>query len=125
MALMTYYKEVTEKRHFSGKKERFISSESCKIYVLDSIPVAMLYDTLAHELTHDHLRHKVGNVKDPASEEGFCELAAALYNEQKGNRRLNRAKEANTDPVYGGGYRKMRAIYQKTGSLHSTMSYVR
>lgn len=125
MALMTYYKEVTERKRFSGKKERFISAETCRIYVLDSIPRAMLYDTLAHELTHDHLRHNVGNVKDLASEEGFCELAAALYNELKGNRHLNKIKEANTDPVYGGGYRKMRSIYQKHGSLRRTMRYVR
>ena len=125
MALMTYYKEVTERRRFSGKKERFISAETCRIYVLDTIPRAMLYDTLAHELTHDHLRHNVGNVKDLASEEGFCELAAALYNVQKGNRYLNRTKEANTNPVYGGGYRKMRSIYRKTGSLRKTMRYVR
>ena len=125
MALMTYYKEVTERRRLSGKKERFISSESCKVYVLDSIPRALLYDTLAHELTHDHLRHKTGSVKDLSSEEGFCELAAALYNEHKGNRHLNKRKEANTDPVYGGGYRKMRNIYNKTGSFRRTMNYVR
>lgn len=125
MALMTYYKEVMERRRFSGKRERFISSESCCIYVLDTIPRAMLFDTFAHELTHDHLRHNVGDVKDLASEEGFCELAASLYNEQVGNRQLNRIKEVNHDPVYGGGYRKMRNIYQKTGSLRRTMSYVR
>ena len=125
MALMTYHKVVTEKRRFSGKKERFISSEKCRVYVLDSIPYVMLLDTFAHELTHDHLRHNVGDVKNLTAEEGFCELAASLYNIQKGNKQLNKIKEANNDPVYGGGYRMMNRIYKKTGSFRQTMRHVR
>jgi hypothetical protein len=125
MALMTYRKVITERRRLSGKKERFISSEKCRVYVLDSIPYTMLLDTFAHELTHDHLRHNVGDVKNLKAEEGFCELAASLYNIQKGNKKLNLNKEANKDPVYGEGYRMMNRIYKKTGSFRQTMRYVR
>ena len=85
----------------------------------------MLRDALAHELTHDHLRHKVGKVNDLASEEGFCELVASLYNIKTNNSKLNKAKEVNPDPVYGGGYRKMRSIYEKKRSLRETMKAVR
>ena len=92
---------------------------------MDLIPYAMLLDTFAHELTHDHLRHNVGDVKNLTAEEGFCELAASLYNIQKGNKQLNKVKEANNDPVYGGGYRMMSRIYKKTGSFRQTMRHVR
>ena len=125
MALMAYHKEVTEKRSLLGKKERFISSETCRIYVLGSTPRAMLLDAIAHELTHDHLRHNVGEVKDLASEEGFCELAASLYNIRNGNKMLNVLKEKAQDPIYGGGYRKMKKIYDRTRSLQKTMQFVR
>lgn len=115
LSLMKYEREVTEKRYFNGRKQRYISRERCRIFILDSIPRAMLYDTIAHELTHDYLRHNLGKVKDLAEEEGFCELTASIYNERTGNAGLNKLKDASPDPVYGGGYRKMRAIYLRNG----------
>jgi hypothetical protein len=125
LALMLYQQEYQERVSGSGKKERIITRETCRIYVLKSTPELMLRDALAHELTHDHLRHKVGQVKDLTSEEGFCELVASLYNIKTGKPEMNKNKEVNPDPVYGEGFRKMRSIYKKTGSLRKTMSYIR
>ncbi|MBQ8756213.1 MAG: protein DA1 [Lentisphaeria bacterium] len=125
LALMQYNQEVTTRTYSDGRRENFVSKESCRIYVLKSTPELMLRDALAHELTHDHLRHKVGKVNDLASEEGFCELVASLYNIKTNNSKLNKAKEVNPDPVYGGGYRKMRSIYEKKRSLRETMKAVR
>jgi hypothetical protein len=126
LSLMNYEREVTEKRYRNEKRERYISRERCRIFILDSIPELLLYDTLAHELTHDHLRHRIGAVKDLAAEEGFCELIAFLYNQQIGNKKLNLQKEVNKDPVYGGGFRKMRELYIKNGkNLKKTMEYLR
>ena len=125
LALMQYQQEFQERVSGSGKKQRIITREVCRIYVLKSTPELMLRDALAHELTHDHLRHKIGQVKDLTSEEGFCELVASLYNARTGKPEMNKSKEANQDPVYGAGFRKMRSIYQKTGSLQKTMSRIR
>ena len=115
LSLMNYEREVTEKRYYNGKKQRYISKERCRIYILDSIPALLLYDTLAHELTHDYLRHNLGEVKVLADEEGFCELMASIYNEKTGNAGINKLKEEKKDPVYGGGYRRMRSIYLRNG----------
>lgn len=125
MALMQYNQEITTRTYPDGRKKSFVSKENCVIYVLKSTPRKMLQDALAHELTHDHLRHNVGQVKELASEEGYCELVASLYNIKTGNAKMNKAKEANQDPVYGGGFRKMQSIYKKTGSLRKTMQYVK
>ena len=116
LSLMNYEREVTEKRYFNGKKQRYISRERCRIFILDSIPELLLYDTLAHELTHDYLRHNLGKVKVLADEEGFCELMASLYNEKTGNHRINILKEEKNDPVYGAGYRNMRKLYKRYGN---------
>jgi hypothetical protein len=50
-----------------------------------------------------------------ADEEGFCELMASIYNEKTGNAGINKLKEEKKDPVYGGGYRRMRSIYLRNG----------
>lgn len=120
------YQEKKEKRLYSdGKtKERLIGTD-CRIYVLHTMPRDVLCQTFAHELTHDHLRHNVGTVKDIVAEEGFCELVAYLYNKRHKLEYLNLAKEANPSPVYGDGFRKMLKIYKRSRSLERTMKYVR
>ena len=115
LALMKYENTVSEKRYPDGRVQRVATKERCRIFVMDNVPRAVLIDALAHELTHDYLRHNAGRVNKLAEEEGFCELTAALYNERTGNHRLNRRKELSTDPVYGGGYREMRARYLRNG----------
>lgn len=125
LALMRYHKRSTVKRYPNGKSKTYTTHERCRIYVLHTVPRDMLIDALVHELTHDHIRHKVGKVLVLANEEGFCELAASIYNEKIGKKYLNLAKESNPDPVYGGGYRKMRDIYRRNRSLKKTMEYVK
>lgn len=124
MALMKYSEKVQTTRRGRKKSSRVVQT-TCQIFVLDSIPEIMLYDVLAHELTHDFLRHKVGKIRDNAKEEGFCELAAALYNQKRGAYFLNRAKNANPDPVYGGGFRTMYSHYRRVKSLHKVLPYLR
>jgi hypothetical protein len=125
MSLMNYQQQITEQRAGNKVIKRFVSAENCTIYVLDNIPRTMLIDAIIHELAHDHLRHNKGEVNDLTTEEGFCELAAALGNEKTGNEFLNRQKELNPDPVYGGGYRKMRALYLQHHSLQQVLRYVK
>lgn len=126
IGLMQFSQQLLEKRTRSGKLiEKRVTKEICRIYLLTATPRAVLIDAIAHELTHDHIRHTRGKVNDLAAEEGFCELVAYLHNSKIGNGKLNKNKEVNKDPVYGGGFRKMRNIYRKTGSLEKTLQYVR
>lgn len=125
LALMHYQNQVQIRKYPNGREERKIVNEKCQIFILRGVPRVMLYDAFAHELTHDYIRHHVGNVKNLASEEGFCELIAFLYNKKLGNTFLNSRKERNTDPVYGEGFRSMRGIYRRTGSFQKTLKYVR
>ncbi len=125
MGLMRYHKQERVRTASDGRQERETVDERCRIYVLSNMPRAMLIDTLVHELTHDHIRHNVGSVQDKVSEEGFCELVASLFNARIGNSFLNRRKETSTDPVYGAGFRRMRAIYRRNRSLPQTMRSVR
>ena len=125
MGVMLYTEEREEKTWPNGRKKEQIKENRCRIYVLHTMPRDFLVQTLAHELTHDHLRHHVGEVKDQAAEEGFCELAAALYNSRRGKHYLNLAKEKNPSPAYGAGYRKMRDLYRQTRSFSATMQHVR
>ena len=125
MGVMRYTEEREVTTLPGGRKKERLKEKWCRIYVLHTMPRDFLIQTLAHELTHDHLRHRVGEVKDAAAEEGFCELAAALYNDRRGKTYLNRAKEKNPSPIYGEGYRKMQEIYRQTRSFSATMQHVR
>ena len=127
LALMSYRAKIKQKLNRKGevKKQRVVDDE-CHIFVLHTVPRKQLIDALAHELTHDHLRHNVGKVKELADEEGFSELVASLYNTKIGNTRLNKLKEANPDKIYGDGFRKMRQLYLQNGkSLKKTMEYLK
>ncbi len=125
MGVMLYTEEREITTLPGGRKKERITEKRCRIYVLHTMPRDFLIQTIAHELTHDHLRHHVGKVKDQAAEEGFCELVAALYNIRRGKAYLNRAKEKNPSPIYGAGYRKMQKLYRQTRSLSETMQHVR
>ena len=125
MGVMLYTEEREEITGPGGRKRERVKEKRCRIYVLHTMPRDFLFQTFAHELTHDHLRHHVGEVKDQVAEEGFCELIAALYNSRRGKTYLNQAKEQNPSPVYGAGYRKMRDLYRKTQSLPATMRHIR
>lgn len=113
LALMRYFAEVTEETDSKGNKKKYISHEKCQVFILSHTPKELLLDAIAHELTHDYLRHKLGNLKDLQLEEGFCELVSSLYNQKIGHDYLNERKLTNQDPIYGDGYRKILKIYQE------------
>ena len=45
--------------------------------------------------------------------------------EKRGKKYINLGKEKNLDPIYGGGFRKMRDIYRRTRNLKKTMEQVK
>ena len=127
LALMSYNRTVKTVKLPNGNVENKVVAEKCQIYILDTMPRDRLYDTFAHELTHDYLRHYMNGEKGKEldREEGFCELIASLYNIKRGKKELNMEKETNQDPVYGGGYRKMRSYYRVNKSFKQTLKQVR
>lgn len=127
LALMRYRSQTLQQVNRRGKVTKEIPGrELCQIFILHSVPKDVLIDAIVHELTHDHIRHNVGKVQSLASEEGFCELVASLYNAKIGNGHLNKMKNVNKDKVYGDGYRNMRRIFLRNGrSLSRTLKYVK
>lgn len=105
------------KKNSQNKTKKVLIVKDCKIYIIENMPLPLLYETLAHELTHDYVRHKFGVIDDIADEEGICELVSSLYNEYLKQGHLNKRKADRKDPVYGAGYRKMRTLYSQTQSL--------
>lgn len=100
-------KTVSRKTSLTG--ERF------SIFILQSLPRAAFRHAVIHELTHDWMSQFCPQIKDPAVREGTCEYVAWLFLQQTVNgdpaqRFVCKGTENNPDPVYGGGFRKMRRI---------------
>ena len=100
-------------RVVSRKTEK--SSESFDIYALDFMPPERLEYVCAHELAHDWMAEHYPNITDPVIKEGFAEYVGWLYNRTYGRASLNRQIEKNIDPVYGGGFRRMKRIADRGG----------
>jgi hypothetical protein len=88
-----------------------------KIYILDRLPIIEFEAVLAHEYLHVWLYEN--NIELPlAQREGFCNLASAYIYEQNGSTfstiHLD-SMDADSDPNYGGGYRKMKLQLEIVG----------
>lgn len=96
---------------------RTASGYDCTIFVLSDLPRKNFIDTVAHELAHHWQYHRYPFLrKSPLSlAEGFAEYAASRINLIYRQPEMNRRKENNPDPVYGGGYREFRALAEKGG----------
>lgn len=124
VALMRYEFTVNEKSDWRGRRSKSLAKERCRMFLLDNIPLDILEDSIAHELTHDYLRHNVGKVENLSVEEGFAEAIAAEYNKTVRRTKLNTRKQNTPDPVYGDGYRKMSAMLKKLG-FKKTVQYIK
>ncbi|MBC8311718.1 MAG: hypothetical protein H8E72_05390 [Candidatus Marinimicrobia bacterium] len=88
-----------------------------KIYILDRLPTIEFEAVLAHEYLHVWLYENNIDLA-PAQREGFCNLASAYIYEENGSEfshiHLN-SMDADADPNYGDGYRKMKLKLEKNG----------
>ena len=112
------HRRTTERRRPDGrmisrKTEKI--SESFGIYALDHLTREFLEYVCAHELGHDWQVANYPNITDRSVREGFAEYVGWLYNRRHGRRQLNRRIEKNADPVYGAGFRKIKAIADREG----------
>ena len=100
-------------RKVSEKEEK--TSELFNIYVLNGLPRERMEYVMAHELGHDWLVTHFPGIRDMQVKEGFAEYVGWLYNKLHNRDYLNKRIEANTDPVYGQGFRMIKDIADKKG----------
>ena len=95
-----------------------VQTEIGGVAVLQGLPASLFQGVTIHELGHVWLLVQgISNLSNWA-EEGFCELLAQRFHTE-----MNTPEHAyyagnierNPDPVYGGGYRRVRAIADKLG----------
>ncbi len=103
--------EFWKKREITVRRE----NESCLIVALDNLPRVKLAEVLAHELAHDYMQHRWPYIQDEKIREGFAEAVAAEYNRLTNAEKWNYRMEKSPDPIYGDGYRLVRAWQQKGG----------
>ena len=83
--------------------------------------------TLAHEIGHAWLVQNDATNLEPALAEGVCELFAAAWLKRRGTLvalALRDSLATNPDPVYGGGYRMVRAVVVKHG-IADVLTHIR
>lgn len=100
-------------RVLSRKTEKV--EETFDIYALDCLTREYLEYVCAHELAHDWQAEHYPDIRDKAVREGFAEYVGWLYNRALGRHHINRRIEKNADPVYGGGFRMIKAIADREG----------
>ena len=111
-------RRTTERRKRDGRlisKKTEKVAETFNIYALDYLTREYLEYVCAHELGHDWQVAHYPNITDKAVREGFAEYVGWRYNRMRGRNKLNRRIEKNTDPVYGGGFRRIKAIADREG----------
>lgn len=109
-------------RTYPGRKPEIVS-ERCTILILDALPRDQFIEVAAHEAAHDWLNHH-GRFLPPSWSEGFPEYVASLVNLRHGNGSHNLRMEKNEDPVYGAGFREVKAYADRHG-LRKLLEYVR
>ncbi|MFH1707931.1 MAG: hypothetical protein ABIF71_08430 [Planctomycetota bacterium] len=94
------------------------------IYILSWLDEPHFRCVAAHELMHDWTRTCFGDLPEDMVVEGISEYGAWLINARDGRTELNQTLEANTDLVYGDGFRLVRA-QDKGGRLADIIPWVR
>src|SRR6266852_2860901 len=88
------------------------------VAMLEGLPRPLFDGVVTHELGHVWLIvHGIKGLP-PWAEEGFCELLAHRYYTQLNtpeSRYHSESIEKNSDPVYGDGFRRVRAIADRAG----------
>ncbi len=91
------------------------------VTILQGLPREMFVGTLAHELGHAWLFLASVDDARPWQEEGFCNVLSYLihrHRSQQGNAEASfylRCLEEDPDPVYGEGFRRVRAQLKSYG----------
>lgn len=104
--------QFTEQR--SGDRREIVKIE-CEILMLSHLPRWRFIEIAAHELAHHWQFHYAPYLRNRVLQEGFAEYVSFLVNREYGQQRLNRRLEKRNDPVYGAGFRRIRAVADREG----------
>lgn len=100
---------------------REVRTEVNGIAVLQGLPVPLFQGTLAHELGHAWLVMQGIKGLPPWAEEGFCEVLAFRYYTHLNtpeSRYYAESIERNPHPIYGEGFRRVRATMDRMGFVN-------
>lgn len=87
------------------------------IEITEGLPELHFKGVLAHEMLHSWLK-LYGREATAPEREGFCDLGCSFVYQRAGTqhaRHLQHLMFKNSNEVYGGGYRLMKARYEKLG----------
>jgi len=110
--LLGYIGRTTERR---GQQERRIVNG---VTVLSGLPRELFEGTVIHELGHAWLYLAKVDHLPSWQEEGFCNLLAYIYHKERPTPEARwevKRLEDDPDPIYGEGFRRVRALFKKHG----------
>ena len=84
--------------------------DTYRILILKGLPPDFFRSVGAHELAHDWMEENLPHIDEPEIREGFSEYISWLYSKSEHLDRIPWRMEQNTDPIYGDGFRKIRAM---------------
>ncbi len=102
------------KRFRKGKPRREVDG----ITILSGLPRELFEGVVAHELGHAWLYLAKVDGLEPWAEEGFCNMLSYILHKERDtdeSRYLVQTLEKDPDPIYGAGFRRVRAIFKKHG----------
>jgi len=99
------------------------------IYILSSMHKLLFLESLVHELLHVWIYVNCLETPEPAFKEGLCNFFAyeMLRTEPYSDYRniFIKSMEHNEDPIYGIGFRKVKALHQELVGYKNLLSYIK
>jgi hypothetical protein len=118
---LTHARGATVSATYSSNGREFYS-EVRGVAVLRGLPAQLFQGITIHELGHVWLVvHGLQGRLPLWAEEGFCELLAYRFYQLHPSQETAyyaRGIEENHDPIYGDGFRRVRAIAERSGFAH-------
>ncbi|MDD5698973.1 MAG: LIM domain-containing protein [Victivallaceae bacterium] len=97
------------------KTEQYLTNNRYSVSVLSGLPRRKFIEVCAHELAHDWMDAEYPKIKSLKIKEGWAEYVATRVNELYGRQFMNKRMEANTNEIYGDGYRFIRDYIREHG----------
>ncbi len=106
---------IVKATHFRGGRSRRIIKG---VTILSGMPQELFEGTVVHELGHAWIYLARVDRLPLWAEEGFCNLLSYILHKERNTKEARhwvKALEKNPDPIYGEGFRRVRAIFKKHG----------
>lgn len=104
-----FKKLIDDKGKEISKEKVSTTIDDRHIFILSFLPVNHFRNVVAHELTHNWHMNQYPQLDNKLIEEGLAEYVAYLLNVDEKDADLIQRKTDNKDPVYGDGFRFVKA----------------